>query len=80
LTVASLLPDRDDWLTLRTVRLRYAIDAGLFRLYDAGGDGEATARVSVAAAAKRFADFCVQRIVRYAAQGQVPALEGTRGR
>jgi purine nucleosidase len=78
LTLGSLLPARDEWLTLRTVRLRYAIDAGFFRLYDAGGDGEATARVSVAAAAERFAEFCIERIVLRAAQGKAPASEGTR--
>src|SRR5262249_44450527 len=47
LTLASLLSEQEDWVTLRSVRLRYAIDDGLFRLYDAGSDGEAAARVSV---------------------------------
>jgi len=76
LTLASLLPEHDDWLTLRTVRLRYAIEDGLFRTYDGGSEGEATARVAVAAESEQFADFCINRIVRYAAGMAIPAPDG----
>jgi inosine-uridine nucleoside N-ribohydrolase len=76
LTLASLLPERDDWLTLRTVRLRYAIEGGLFRMYGAGREGEATARVAVSAEAERFAAFCVDRVVRRAAEVNVSTSDG----
>ena len=66
LTLASLLPRRDDWLALRSTRLRYAIRGGVFRLREAGADGGATASVAVAAQGERFAALCVDRIVRHA--------------
>lgn len=74
LTLASLLSQRDDWLTLRTVWLSYAVGGRLFRMYEAGDGGEATARVAVSANAERFAEFCVGRIVRFASRGHGAAV------
>jgi purine nucleosidase len=64
LTLASLFPQRADWLELRPARLRYDIEDGLFRLHeDAAGD---LAMVSTGVAGERFAAFCLERIVRHA--------------
>jgi purine nucleosidase len=76
LTMASLVGERDDWLALRTVGLRYAIEDDLFRMGDAGDAGEATARVSVSAEAERFAEFCVERIVTHGAAVDVTTADG----
>lgn len=64
LALASLLAASESWLTLRPARLRYAIDNGLFRLYETGDEHAATARVSTAADAEGFAAFCVDRIAQ----------------
>ena len=66
LTVAALFPG--DWLTLRSVRLRYGIEDGVFRLRAADDGGEATARVAVAVDGEAFAAFCVERILRQLAR------------
>jgi inosine-uridine nucleoside N-ribohydrolase len=66
LTLASLLPIRDDWLTLHDVPLRYAISDGVFRLYPTETEHGAMARVSTAASREDFAAFCVDRILRFA--------------
>jgi purine nucleosidase len=68
LTLASLLPNRDEWLTLREVPLRYSIDEGVFRLYHTDAVSGAMARVSTAASAEDFAAFCVDRILQFARQ------------
>jgi purine nucleosidase len=77
LTLASLLPESDRWLTLRTVPLRYAIEDGVFRMHQVPVAGEATARVSIAASSDRFAAFCVERILRHSACTHEPASELT---
>jgi purine nucleosidase len=69
LTLASLLPGSEQWLTMRPVRLRYAIEDGVFRMREAPEGGEGNARVSTAADADRFAAFCLERLVGYATLG-----------
>lgn len=66
LTLGSLLPNREEWLTLKNVPLRYSIDDGVFRLYPTDAVNGVVARVSTAASAEAFASFCVDRIVRFA--------------
>jgi inosine-uridine nucleoside N-ribohydrolase len=66
LTLASLLPQSGGWLTLRLVRLRYAIDGGVFRMYETNGEGGTPARVATGADAERFAAFCLDRIIQHA--------------
>jgi len=73
LTLASLLPASESWLTLRPARLRYSVEDELFRLRESGDANGTTARVSVAADAERFAAFCVERIVQHASQAHPSA-------
>jgi purine nucleosidase len=78
LTLASLLPQSEAWLTIRPARLRYSVEDGLFRLRQTGDKDGVSARVSTAADADRFAAFCVERIARHASQiHPAPGAGGT---
>ncbi len=71
LTVAALFPG--EWLTLRAVGLTYAVEDGLFRLREAGGDGGVATRVSVAVDGAGFEAFCLGRITEHIARTGAPS-------
>lgn len=64
LAVSAIFPG--EWLTLQTESLRYGIDGALFRTYPTSdGDGDAEARVSVAADPAAFEGFYLDRVITF---------------
>lgn len=80
LTLASLLPMHEDWLTLRDIPFRYAVEDGIFRMYETSCDSGSIASVSTAAESEKFAAFCLERIVRRSrGTGQLMMATGKQG-